>query len=70
MMSSSEPTTDAPFSPISTQYTKLQRQYQQLLDKITPFVLYRWLGMFGLVVVFMLRIIISQGVSFVFVVLY
>lgn len=65
MMSSSDPmgSSDTPFQPISTQWTKAQRQYQQLLDKITPFVLYRWLGIAGLLGVFVLRIVLSQGVS-------
>ncbi|KAI0090760.1 retrieval of early ER protein Rer1 [Irpex rosettiformis] len=61
MMSSSEPATDTPFQPISAQYTKLQRQYQQLLDKVTPFVMYRWLAMCGLLAIFMIRIILAQG---------
>lgn len=63
MMSSSEPSTDTPFTPISAQYTKFQRQYQQVLDKITPFVLYRWLTTVGLLGLFMLRIVLAQGVS-------
>ncbi|KAI0821367.1 retrieval of early ER protein Rer1 [Irpex lacteus] len=61
MMSSSEPSTDTPFTPISAQYTKFQRQYQQVLDKITPFVLYRWLTTVGLLGLFMLRIVLAQG---------
>lgn len=63
MMSSSDASSDTPFTPISAQYTKLQRQYQQMLDKVTPFVLYRWLGTAGLLSVFVLRIVLSQGVS-------
>ncbi|KAF7792765.1 hypothetical protein EIP86_003863 [Pleurotus ostreatoroseus] len=39
---------DTPFQPISSQLTQARRQYQQILDKITPFVLYRWLGTAGL----------------------
>jgi len=60
-MSSSDPVPDTPFQPISTQVTKLRRQYQQLLDKITPFVLYRWLSTVGLLCTFMLRIVLAQG---------
>ena len=63
-MSSSDPAaSDTPFQPISAQYAKAQRQYQQMLDKVTPFVLYRWLGTAGLLSIFMLRIVFSQGVS-------
>ncbi|KAI0343681.1 retrieval of early ER protein Rer1 [Trametopsis cervina] len=60
-MMNSEPANDTPFQPISVQYTKFQRQYQHLLDRITPFVLYRWLGTLGVLFVFMLRIVLSQG---------
>lgn len=63
MMSSSEATAETPFQPISAQYTKFQRQYQQILDKVTPFVFYRWLSTFGVLVVFLLRIVFAQGVS-------
>ena len=54
---------DTPFTPLSTQYAQYKRQYQQYLDKITPFVLYRWLATAGLIAVFLLRIVLSQGVS-------
>lgn len=54
---------DTPLSSLTAQYTKLQRQYQQVLDRWTPFVLYRWLSTSGLLAVFMLRIVLSQGVS-------
>ncbi|CCL99233.1 uncharacterized protein FIBRA_01248 [Fibroporia radiculosa] len=56
-MSSAEPGTPN----VSAQFTKVQRQYQQLLDRLTPFVLYRWLGTAGLLSIFMLRILFSQG---------
>ncbi|EMD33146.1 hypothetical protein CERSUDRAFT_118209 [Gelatoporia subvermispora B] len=63
MMSSSDAGESGagPFQPVSVQYSKLQRQYQQLLDRITPFVLYRWLATSGLLSLFMLRILLSQG---------
>lgn len=65
MMSSSEPGTPGvgPFHPVSMQYNKIQRQYQQLLDRVTPFVLYRWLGFVGILALFILRIVLAQGVS-------
>lgn len=53
-----------PLQPVMAQYTKYSRQYQQVLDKITPFVLYRWLGFAGILGLFMLRILLAQGVSF------
>ena len=64
MMSSSDAAaaSDTPFTPLSTQYAQYKRQYQQYLDKITPFVLYRWLATAGLMVVFALRIVLAQGV--------
>ena len=61
MMSSSEPSS-GPFQPVSNQYYKTMRQYQQLLDRITPFMLYRWLGTAALLAIFMLRIVLAQGV--------
>ncbi|KAJ3519882.1 hypothetical protein NM688_g9239 [Phlebia brevispora] len=63
MMASSDTvgSSNTPFTPISTQWAKATRQYQQLLDKITPFVLYRWLGTVGLLSLFVLRIVLAQG---------
>ncbi len=65
MMSDSDNTASSstPFQPIALQLAKAQRQYQQLLDRVTPFVLYRWLGTAGVLAIFMLRIVLSQGVS-------
>lgn len=64
MMSSSDTGTDSsPVQNISAQYSKMQRQYQQVLDRLTPHMLYRWLGTAGLLAVFMLRIVLAQGVS-------
>ena len=53
----------SPAQNITAQYTKIHRTYQQVLDRWTPFVLYRWLATAGLLCVFMLRIILAQGVS-------
>jgi hypothetical protein len=72
MMSSSDPSsaafsgsgTDAsPIQNISALYTRTQRQYQQILDRWTPYMLYRWLSTAGLLAVFFLRIVLAQGVS-------
>lgn len=44
-------------------YARIQRQYQQTLDRWTPYMLYRWLSSAGLLAVFLLRIVLAQGVS-------
>ncbi|KAI5986855.1 retrieval of early ER protein Rer1 [Pisolithus albus] len=61
MMSSDEPTAPPPLAAAQLQFAKLQRQYQQTLDRWTPHVLQRWLGTLGLLILFMLRIVLSQG---------
>jgi len=64
MMSDSSSNVDAsPVQNISAQYTKIKRQYQQTLDRWTPHIMQRWLATVGLLAVFMLRILIAQGVS-------
>jgi hypothetical protein len=65
MMSDSE-TDSAPLQNASAAMSRLQRQYQQILDRLTPHVIYRWLGTAGLVCVFLLRVLLAQGVSFNF----
>lgn len=54
-----EPT---PFQNVSARFTKVQRQYQQILDRWTPHTLYRWLSTAGLLCLFFLRIVLAQGV--------
>ena len=49
--------------PLEAQYLKYQRQYQQLIDRTTPYMLNRWLATGGLIALFALRIVLSQGVS-------
>jgi hypothetical protein len=59
---------DANSTPIqnaSATISKLQRQYQQILDRWTPHVFHRWMGTAGLVCLFLLRVLLSQGVSWV-----
>ncbi|KAF5317020.1 hypothetical protein D9611_004003 [Ephemerocybe angulata] len=51
----------APIQNISAQWSKLQRMYQQTLDRWTPHVAQRWAALAGLVVVFFLRIVFAQG---------
>ncbi|KIJ51316.1 hypothetical protein M422DRAFT_26733 [Sphaerobolus stellatus SS14] len=53
--------TPAFLQPAVQRYTKLTRQYQGLLDRTAPHVLQRWVGTAGVVVVFYLRILFSQG---------
>jgi hypothetical protein len=63
MMSSDEPAS-TPLHTVQASFSKIQRQYQQTLDRWTPHVLQRWLATLGLLAVFMLRIVLSQGVNF------
>ncbi|KAE9411596.1 retrieval of early ER protein Rer1 [Gymnopus androsaceus JB14] len=51
----------SPVQNISAAYGRISRQYQQVLDRWTPYIMYRWLGTAGVLSVFMLRIIFSQG---------
>ncbi|KAF8070750.1 retrieval of early ER protein Rer1 [Lyophyllum atratum] len=51
----------SPAQNISAHYSKLQRQYQQVLDRWTPHVLQRWLSTAGLLALFFLRIVLAQG---------
>ncbi|KAG9054055.1 hypothetical protein FS842_006330 [Serendipita sp. 407] len=44
------------------QYRKYSRQYQYYLDRTTPHVVQRWLATGGIFALFMLRVIIAQGV--------
>lgn len=44
-------------------YTRYTRMYQTYLDRTTPHTLYRWLATAGLISLFLLRVVLSQGVS-------
>jgi Rer1 family len=63
-MSSSDATgeTSASLQNIPATYARLKRQYQQTLDRITPHVLYRWVGTTVTIAIFELRIVYAQGV--------
>ncbi|KAI1777931.1 retrieval of early ER protein Rer1 [Hypoxylon cercidicola] len=50
-----------PFAAVTAQTSRLQRQYQALLDKSTPFVLYRWVGTSAFICLFFLRVFLAQG---------
>ncbi|KAJ7733543.1 retrieval of early ER protein Rer1 [Mycena maculata] len=54
-------TDQTPVQNLQGQYTRIQRQYQQLLDRWTPYTLNRWLATAGLLAIFFLRIVLSQG---------
>ena len=54
----------SPVQNLQAQYAKIQRLYQQTLDRWTPHMLNRWLASAGLLALFFLRIVLSQGVSF------
>jgi hypothetical protein len=49
------------FDAVSVHTSRIQRQYQALLDQSTPYVLYRWVGTGALLFLFFLRIFIMQG---------
>ncbi|KAG6841371.1 hypothetical protein C0991_011711 [Blastosporella zonata] len=51
----------SPAQNISAQFSKVQRQYQQILDRWTPHVLQRWVSTGGLLALFFLRIVYAQG---------
>ncbi|KAG6902379.1 hypothetical protein C0995_000941 [Termitomyces sp. Mi166 len=50
----------SPGQNIFAQFSNVQRQYQQILDRWTPHVLQRWLSTGGLLAIFFLRILLAQ----------
>ncbi|KAJ7350467.1 retrieval of early ER protein Rer1 [Mycena olivaceomarginata] len=60
MMSASD-MEQTPVQNLQGQFTRVQRQYQQFLDRWTPHILQRWLATAGLLALFFLRIVFSQG---------
>ncbi|MCJ1384153.1 retention in endoplasmic reticulum protein 1 [Xylographa soralifera] len=50
-----------PFSAVTAQTSRVSRAYQSYLDKATPYVTYRWIGTGALLLVFLLRIVLSEG---------
>ncbi|KAF8908046.1 retrieval of early ER protein Rer1 [Mucidula mucida] len=61
MMSDTDAADATPVQNVMATYSRLQRQYQQVLDRWTPFMLNRWLATGGLLFLFMLRIVLAQG---------
>jgi len=59
-MSDSEPSS-GPLEPVRAYFARFSRRYQHALDRLAPHTLYRWLGTVGLLGIFMLRILFSQG---------
>ncbi|RDA83880.1 hypothetical protein CP532_1212 [Ophiocordyceps camponoti-leonardi (nom. inval.)] len=60
-MDAPESSEQTPFASVAAQTSKIQRHYQALLDRSTPFVLYRWVGTGVLLMLFFLRILFAQG---------
>ncbi|PGH07089.1 hypothetical protein AJ79_06367 [Helicocarpus griseus UAMH5409] len=50
-----------PFTAVTTQTSRITRQYQAYLDAVTPYTTYRWIGTGVLLFVFFLRIVLAQG---------
>ncbi|KAK9481285.1 RER1 protein [Lipomyces japonicus] len=60
-MDSLEENNSTPFQAVAAHTTKLAQQFQLYLDQSTPFVFYRWTGSVVLLIIFFLRVILSQG---------
>ncbi|KAL7963513.1 retrieval of early ER protein Rer1 [Trichoderma compactum] len=50
-----------PFAAVTAHTTRIQRQYQAILDQSTPYVVYRWIGTGVALLLFFLRIFVAQG---------
>jgi len=59
-MDSVEPD-QTPFSAVTAQTSRFSRAYQSYLDKSTPYVTYRWIGSGTVLLMFFLRIFLSEG---------
>ncbi|KIY50269.1 retrieval of early ER protein Rer1 [Fistulina hepatica ATCC 64428] len=60
MMDSMDGGEPSPFNAFSAHISKIQRQYQQILDRWTPHMFHRWLATGGLATLFALRIVLSH----------
>ncbi|KAI1330434.1 retrieval of early ER protein Rer1 [Xylariaceae sp. FL0255] len=54
-------TEQTPFAAVTAQTSKISRQYQAVLDRSTPYVLYRWVGTGVGLCLFFLRVFVAQG---------
>ncbi|CAL0312834.1 unnamed protein product [Lupinus luteus] len=50
-----------PSAAITRWKFEVSRQYQHLLDKTTPFVLYRWIGFFVIALIYVVRVYFVEG---------
>jgi hypothetical protein len=50
-----------PLADVVANVTKYRRLYQTYLDKSVPYTLYRWTSFGGLLFLFLMRIVLSQG---------
>ncbi|KAG1144217.1 hypothetical protein G6F37_004020 [Rhizopus arrhizus] len=48
-------------SSLLAQKSQIERKFQQVLDRITPYVPYRWTGTAVLLILFMTRVIYAEG---------
>ncbi|OIV89165.1 hypothetical protein TanjilG_25817 [Lupinus angustifolius] len=51
----------SPTSAISRWKFEVSRHYQHLLDKTTPFVLYRWIGFMVIALIYVIRVYFMEG---------
>jgi len=64
-MMDSDPDSNLPplIQQAQDQYRKYARQYQYYLDRTAPHVTQRWVAIASVYAIFMLRVILSEGVS-------
>lgn len=51
----------SPASAITRWKFEVSRQYQHVLDKTTPFVLYRWFGFLAVALIYVIRVYFVEG---------
>ncbi|KAK7250996.1 hypothetical protein RIF29_33841 [Crotalaria pallida] len=55
------PDDQTPAAAISRWKFEVSRQYQHLLDKTTPFLLYRWIGFLAVALIYVVRVYFVEG---------
>ncbi|KAI9166758.1 Protein RER1 [Paramyrothecium foliicola] len=55
------PEEQTPFASVTAHTSRISQKYQAILDRSTPFVLYRWLGTGLCLISFFIRILVAQG---------
>nr|GEU57106.1 protein RER1A-like isoform X1 [Tanacetum cinerariifolium] len=53
--------TDTPAAAVQRYAFVLSQRFQHLLDKSTPFLLYRWIGFFVIAFIYTIRVLFVQG---------